>query len=111
MQHEKSFFQKAVEKTLLLERNESFSIVHAEMDSGESALIVCLVYGGRKIPLAKLLSSQEITMLNPKLETLEPLTKLKVRAGKKILGSSPDDMLDIYIDSLADEAVEALKSL
>jgi hypothetical protein len=108
MQHEKSFFQKAVEKTLLLERNESFSIVEAEWIP---ALIVCLVYGDRKIPLAKLLSSEEITRLNPKLETLEPLTKLKVSAGKKILGSSPDDMLDIYIDSLADEAVEALKSL
>jgi hypothetical protein len=106
MQHEKSFFQKAVEKTLLLERNESFSILQAE-----SALIVCLVYGDRKIPLAKLLSSQEIIRLKPELETLEPLTKLKVSAGKKILGSSPDDMLDIYIDSLADEAVEALKSL
>lgn len=113
MTKQKSFFQKAVEKTLLLERNEQFSLILCEdqFAYGDDTLIICLVDDdGGMFPIAKLLSKNDIDALVPNFDTLEPLTDLKVGAGKEILGSHPDDMLGTYLDSLADDAIDAIKA-
>ena len=113
MTKQKSFFQKAVEKTLLLERNEQFSLILSEdqFAYGDDALILGLADDdGSIFPIAKLLSKTDIDALVPNFDTLEPLTDLKVSAGKEILGSHPDDMLDTYLDSLADDAVDSIKA-
>lgn len=110
MAKQKSFFQKAVEKTLLLERNSKFSICLAEADDllGTKQLIVCLETGDSVTPLAQLLSTRDIDALIPVVDSIKPLTELKSKAALSLEGSQPDDFLGTYLDAIADEACELL---
>jgi len=91
---EKTFAQKAVEKTLMLERHDSFGLILAKNPSGHPSLVVGVVQkGGTIVPLAKLLSKREIDSMDPLFDSREWWDDVLNQARTDIPWSDPDDFL------------------
>jgi hypothetical protein len=104
---DKTFAQKAVEKTLMLERHDSFGLILAKNPSGPPSLVVGVVKeGGTIVPLAKLLSKREIDSMDPLFDSREWWDEVMSKARTDIPWSAPDDFLKIgQLDYLSRDEV------
>ncbi len=91
---DKTFAQKAVEKTLMLERHDSFGLILAKNPNGSDAVVIGIVQeGGTFTPLAKVLSKLEIDSMDPLFDSREWCDEVMSKARSDIPWIDPDDFL------------------
>jgi len=91
---DKTFAQKAVEKTLMLERHESFGMMLALKPNGSHAVVIGIVQeGGTFTPLAEVLSKAYIYSLDPLFDSREWWDDVLDKARTDIPWNDPDDFL------------------
>ena len=106
---DKTFAQKAVEKTLMLERHESFGLLLAEKPNGSHAVIIGIVQeGGNFTPLAEVLSKRYIDSLEPLFGSREWWDNVLNKARTDIPWNDPDDFLKTGpLDYLSSDEIPA----
>lgn len=111
MTNEKTAFQKMVEKVIMLERNDRFSIILADGPKG-LRLCVGLVSESGITPLAELMSQRDIDALEPDFDTFQKLGDCLTEARKILRGSKPTDFeANPQLDVLNEDAVTRISRI
>ena len=92
---DKTFAQKGIEKTLMLERHQSLSLIVAKTADGPKLVVGISGEEGGFTPLATLLSQREIDTMTPQFQTQEWLNTRLDRARSDIPHTNPDDFTGV----------------
>ena len=102
----KTFAQKGIEKTLMLERHKTFDLILAKTEEGPALVIGLEKDDGNFVPLARVLSKVEIDSMDPQFQSREWLNEQLKRARGDIACSDPEEFTDVSaLSYLTDEAI------
>lgn len=92
---DKTFAQKGIEKTLMLERHQNFSLMLAQTPDGPALIVGLNDESGSFTPLAKVLTKREIDDMTPKFNTREWLDDQLDKARCDITHTKPADFTNV----------------